>query len=197
MKDQCGLVDLTEEDVLDAMRSMQGYVDITPGTFREIYSLAYDLALKRIRTRGKAGEIMSSPVHCLHCEMSVSEAAKFMADLGISGAPVVDVQGMICGVVSEKDFLRKMGLPGTASFMTVVAQCLTVSGCLVADLRTLHVHELMSRPPVVASPDTTVAEISELFTKHSINRLPICDVAGRPIGIVTRSNLIASLCEMG
>jgi Predicted transcriptional regulator, contains C-terminal CBS domains len=148
-----GLWTLTEDDVLDAMRSMQGYVDITPGTFREIYSLAYDLAQKRIRTRGKAEEIMSSPVHCLHCEMSVSEAAKFMADLGISGAPVVDVQGMICGVVSEKDFSPEMGgCPGTASFMTVIAECLTVSGCLVADLRTLHVHELMSRPPVVASP---------------------------------------------
>jgi CBS domain-containing protein len=196
MNDQCGFRDLSEEDVLDAMRSMQGYVDITPGTFREIYSLAYDLALKRIRTLGKAEEIMTSPVHCLHCEMSASEAATFMADLGISGAPVVDEQGIICGVVSEKDFLRKMGLPGTASFMTVVAQCLTVSGCLVADLRKLHVHELMSRPPVVATLDTTVAAISELFTKLSINRIPICDATGRPIGIVTRSNLVGSLCEM-
>ena len=196
MKDQCGFADLTEEDVLDAMRSMQGYVDITPGTFREIYSLAYDLALKRIRTLGKAEEIMTSPVHCLRREMSVTEAATFLANLGISGAPVVDEQGIICGVVSEKDFLRKMGLPGTASFMTVVAQCLIVSGCLVADLRRLQVHELMNCPPVVATRETTVAEISELFTKHSINRLPICDAAGRPIGIVTRSNLVGSLCEM-
>lgn len=196
MKNQCGLLDLTEEDILNAMRSMQGYVDITPGTFREMYSLAYDLAAKRIRAMGKAEEIMTSPAHCLHREMSISEAATFMADLGISGAPVIDEQGKICGVVSEKDFLRKMGLPGTASFMSVVAQCLTVSGCLVSDLRKLHVHELMSSPPIVATLTTTGAEISELFTQHSINRLPVCNTEGRPLGIVTRSDLVGSLCEM-
>ena len=115
MTDQCGLMDLTEEDVLDAMRSMQGYVDITPGTFREIYELAYDLALKRVRSLGRADEIMSSPVHCLEKGMKASDAAARMAALGVSGAPVLDGEGRVCGVVSEKDFLRRMGLPGTTS----------------------------------------------------------------------------------
>lgn len=41
MADQCNLMDdRTEEDVLSAMRSRQGYVDVTPGTFREICALA-------------------------------------------------------------------------------------------------------------------------------------------------------------
>lgn len=146
MKDHCDALDLTEEDVINAMRSMQGYLDITPGDFREIYSLAYDLALKRVRSFGKAEEVMTSPVHCLNCEMSVSEAGAFMALHGISGAPVVDEQGIICGVVSEKDFLRKMGLPGTASFMAVVSRCMTLYGCLVSDFGGLGVRELMNCP---------------------------------------------------
>ncbi len=194
MTDQCGLMDLTEEDVLDAMRSMQGYVDITPGTFREIYELAYDLALKRVRARGRADEIMSAPVHCLEKGMTASEAAGRMAGLGVSGAPVIDGEGRVCGVVSEKDFLRRMGLPGTASFMTVVATCLNTPGCMVADLRKLLVEDIMSAPAVVASRETPVAEISELFTRHSINRLPICDAQGRPVGIVTRTDLVGSMC---
>lgn len=194
MKDQCGLVDLTEDDVLDAMRAMQGYVDITPGAFREIYALAYDLAMKRIRALGTAEDIMTSPVHCLQRGMSVGEAAAFMAGHGVSGAPVIDEQGRVCGVVSEKDFLRKMGLPGTASFMTVISRCLGTHGCLVADLRGLRVHELMSAPPIVATRETTAAHMSELFAMHSINRVPICDADGRPVGIVTRSNLVGSLC---
>lgn len=196
MKDHCDALDLTEEDVINAMRSMQGYLDITPGDFREIYSLAYDLALKRVRSFGKAEEVMTSPVHCLNCEMSVSEAGAFMALHGISGAPVVDEQGIICGVVSEKDFLRKMGLPGTASFMAVVSRCMTLYGCLVSDFGGLGVRELMNCPPIVATKETTLAEISELFSKHSINRVPICDANGRPIGIVTRTNLVGSLCEV-
>ena len=194
MDDQCGFTDLTEEDVLDAMRSMQGYVDITPGTFREIYALAYDLALKRVRTRGKAEDIMTAPVHCLQKGMSASEAAALMAGLGVSGAPVLDGEGRICGVVSEKDYLRKMGLPGTASFMTVVSTCLSTPGCMVTDVRKLLVDDIMSSPPLVASRETPVAELSEMLARHSINRLPICDVEGHPVGIVTRTDLVGSMC---
>lgn len=194
MTDQCGLMDLTEGDVLDAMRSMQGYVDITPGTFREIYALAYDLAVRRVRALGRAEDIMTTPVHCLRAGMDATEAAAFMAGHGVSGAPVLDGQGAICGVVSEKDFLRTMGLPGTVSFMAVISTCLRTSGCLVADLRHLLVDDLMSAPPIVASPQTSVAGISELFTARGINRLPICDAAGRVLGIVTRSDLVGAMC---
>lgn len=196
MKDHCDALDLSEDDVINAMRSMQGYVDITPGDFREIYSIAYDLALKRVRSLRKAEDAMTSPVHCLHREMNASEAASFMASHGISGAPVVDEKGTICGVVSEKDFLKKMGLPGTASFMAVVSRCMTIYGCLISDLGGLSVRELMNCPPIVAAKETTLADISELFSKHSINRVPICDTDGRPIGIVTRTNLVGSLCEV-
>jgi CBS domain-containing protein len=194
MPDQCGLMDLTEEDVLEAMRCMQGYVDITPGTFREIYELAYGLALKRVMARGRAGEIMSAPVHCLEKGVSAPEAAGRMAELGVSGAPVIDGEGRVCGVVSEKDFLRRMGLHGTASFMTVVSTCLNTPGCMVADLRKLTVGDIMTAPPFVGGRETPVAEVSELFARHSINRLPICDGDGRPVGIVTRTDLVGSMC---
>lgn len=194
MTDQCGLMDLTEDDVLAAMRAMQGYVDITPGAFREIYALAYDLAVQRVRSLGRAEDIMSTPVHCLRQGMDATEAAAFMAGHGVSGAPVLDEQGRVCGVVSEKDFLRKMGLSGTASVMTVISTCLRTSGCLVAGLRHLRVDDLMSAPPIVAGPQTSVAEISELFTARAINRLPICDADGRVLGIVTRGDLVGSMC---
>lgn len=186
---------LTEEDILDAMQAMQGYVDITPGTFKEIYSLSYDLALKRLRSLGRAEDIMTSPVHCLNRGMSLTAAASFMAEHGINGAPVVNERGEVCGVLSEKDFLRKMGLPTTAGIMSVVGECLTVKKCLVSDLRGISVHELMSQPAIVAHKDMTLAEISQLFTDHSINRIPICNVDGAPLGIVTRSDLVCSICQ--
>jgi CBS domain-containing protein len=194
MNDQCGFTDLSDEDVLDAMRSMQGYVDITPGTFREIYALAYDLALKRIKSLGRAGDVMTAPVHCLHKGMTASEAAARMAELGISGAPVLDGKGRVLGVVSEKDYLRKMGLPGTATFMTVVSTCLGTPGCMVADMRKLLVDDLMSAPALTVSPETPVAELSDLLARHSINRLPVCDHEGRPVGIVTRTDLVGAMC---
>lgn len=196
MKKQCDPLMLTDDDILDAMQAMHGYVDITPGTFKEIYSLSYDLALKRIRSLGKAEEIMTSPVRCLTRQMSIPEAASYMANYGISGAPVIDDEGVVIGVVSEKDFLRKMGLPGSAGIMSVVGECLTVNKCLVAGLRSLFVEDLMSTQPIVAEKETTQAELSRIFTEHKINRIPICNSDGLPLGIVTRSDLVNSICQM-
>jgi len=196
MKKQCAPLMLTDDDILEAMQAMQSYVDITPGTFKEIYSLSYDLALKRIRSLGKAEEIMTCPVRCLTRQMSITEAASIMAHFGISGAPVIDDYGVICGVVSEKDFLNKMDLPGTAGIMSVVRECLTANKCLVTGLRVLTVEDLMNRAPITANKDTSIAELSRVFTEHKINRIPVCNPEGLPLGIVTRSDLVNSICQL-
>lgn len=197
MTDDCEFLDLSEEDILDAMRTLQGYVDITPGTFREVYALAYAAALKRIRGQQCAVNVMTSPVHCVRMRMDAADAAKFMAVYRISGAPVVDDAGNVVGVLSEKDFLRRLGLMRNTSLMTIIAAELDSSGLNAAALRGALVGDFMTVPPIVATPQTSLAEISELFTRHAINRIPVCDEAGRAVGIVTRSDVVCSLCGDG
>ena len=64
----------------------------------------------------------------------------------------------------------------------------------MAPVVTLKLAELMTTPPVTAGKELTAAEISTLLAEKSINRLPICDAEGRPVGIVTRTDLISALC---
>ncbi len=45
-----------------------------------------------------------------------------------------------------------------------------------------------------AEADMTMPAISALFVEKQINRLPIIDVEGRPVGIVTRTDLVQSYC---
>ena len=52
----------------------------------------------------------------------------------------------------------------------------------------------MTISSVTAGKELTAAEISTLLAEKSINRLPICDAEGRPVGIVTRTDLISALC---
>ena len=40
-------LELSEADIVEAMRALQGYVDITPGAFREIYHSAYTHAIQQ------------------------------------------------------------------------------------------------------------------------------------------------------
>ena len=41
-------VDISEQDVVEAMKRIAGYIDITPGDFKEVYQSAYTLAIKRL-----------------------------------------------------------------------------------------------------------------------------------------------------
>jgi CBS domain-containing membrane protein len=179
------------------MTSIQGYIDITPGDFKEIYQAAYSLAIKRLLASLKASDLMTGEVHLVNREMSLVAAAALLAEKRISGAPVVDNDGKIVGVVSEKDFLREMGFVTTPSFMQVATHCLNDKSCMISRLRNRIVGDIMSSPPVTGSPDMTIGEISQLFISRKINRLPVISAAGRPIGIVTRTDMAHSYSLFG
>ena len=190
----CATIDISESDVIAAMKKIQGYIDISPGDFREVFQVAYNHALQRIKDSLKARDIMTKPAHCVELNMDLIQAATFLADKRFSGVPVIDSSGKIVGVLSEKDFLAKMGLGQPTSFMQIVAQCLNNRGCMATSLRNHSVQEIMTAPAITAEPEMTMGAISALFVDKRINRLPIVDPEGRPVGIVTRTDLVQSYC---
>lgn len=187
-----GAIEIVEPDILAAMKDIQGYIDISPGDFREIFQVAYRHAVQRIQNSLTAKDIMTTPVHCIGLEMDLQQAAAFMADKRISGAPVVDGEGRIAGMVSEKDFLARMGLGKSVSFMQIIAHCLHNKGCMMTPLRNHSVRDIMTTPAVTAGAGITVGAISAMFIDRQINRLPIVDAEGRLAGIVTRTDLVRS-----
>jgi CBS-domain-containing membrane protein len=194
---ECTPVEISDDDVMAAMKAMQGYIDITPADFREVYRVAYAMAQERMMTAFKATDIMSAPVHVVRRDADLIAVATLLAEKGIAGAPVIDPTGRIVGVISEKDFLRRMGAGRGGSFMQVVAHCLTNKGCVATPMKNRTAADIMTVPPITAGADITIGAISALLMEKNINRLPIVDVDGRPVGIVTRSDLVNSFCMLG
>lgn len=194
---ECAPVDISDKDVMAAMRAMHGYIDITPADFKEVYRVAYALAKERMMTALKAADIMSSPVHVIGAGADLIATAALLAEKGISGAPVTDQDGRIVGVVSEKDFLRKMGAGQSGSFMQVIARCLKNKGCLATPMVNRIAGDIMTAPAITATADISIGAISALLMEKNINRLPIVDADEKLIGIVTRSDLVSSFCMLG
>jgi len=194
---ECAPIDISDDDVLKAMTSMQGYIDITPADFREVYRVAYTLAEERMMNALKAADIMATPVHLVRSDTELIAAATLLAENGISGAPVTDRDGRIVGVISEKDFLRKMGADQNGSFMQVIAHCLKNKGCVATPMVNRIAGDIMSTPVTTASADSSIGRISALMVDKTINRVPIVDTAGKVVGIVTRSDLVNSFCMLG
>ena len=188
---------ISDDDVIEAMKTIPGYIDITPGDFKEVYQAAYALAMKRMFDTLTAEAIMTKSVLLVDEVMELVDAAALLAESQVSGAPVVGDNGVIVGVVSEKDFLKEMGVGAKPSFMQIANHCLNNQGCMIGRLHNKTVGDIMTRPPITGTPGMTVGAISALFAERQINRLPIIDAERRPVGIVTRTDLAHSFHTCG
>jgi CBS domain-containing membrane protein len=185
-----GSIDLTETDVLKAMKEIPGYLDITPRDFKEIYNLAYRQAQSRLFREMTAKTIMTRDVIVVSEDMPLAEVAAVMGENGISGLPVVDQSGRVTGIISEKDFLTEMGNTGPKNFMTVVANCLASKGCVDLPIKKQLAKDIMTSPPITVTVAATGNEIVALFRSRNINRVPVVDADGKVLGIVTRWDLL-------
>jgi CBS domain-containing protein len=187
------LLELSDGDIVAAMAEVQGYLDITPGDFREIYHFAYGHAVSRLTHRVRARDVMTRDVVVVTEDVGLAEVAATMARHGVSGVPVVDAERRVLGVISEKDFLSRMGAAPSGSFMEVVADCLSKRGCVAIPLRAERAAEVMSTPPVTTREEAPLCELTDLLGRLSINRLPVVDDTRRLVGIVTRADIVHGL----
>jgi CBS domain-containing protein len=190
---ECALP-ITDEDIVEAMKKIPGYLDITPSDFMEIYRVAFDHALSRLKTAIRAEEIMTRPVIFVHEHSPLPEVVKTMSGHGISGVPVVRADGALSGVISEKDVLRRMTDDNTLSFMRVVLLCLENTGCMARGLQKLSAADIMTSPPVTVTGRTPIFEIADIMDRMNINRVPVVDKDLKPVGIIARSDIVKTMC---
>ena len=189
-------VDMSDEDILDAMKSIPGYLDITPGDFKEIFSYAYRHAIDRIAQSLQAKDVMTAKVISVTATTSLKETALAMATHGISGIPVIDDRGAVVGIISEKDFLFHMGEKKTRSTMEVIAQCLSSKGCVAISMRTGFAKDIMTSPVYTVFESAPIFEIASIFAEKNINRVPVLDKNSHLVGIVARADIFQATCVL-
>ena len=113
----------------------------------------------------KVRDVMTNDVISVREDNSVEDVARLMASYRISGAPVVDANGAVVGLVTEYDLISKQG--HTAG-------------------------DVMTRGVVTVSQDTDVEEVTHLLTNRRIRRVPVMD-GGKLVGILSRSDLIRQI----
>ncbi len=186
---------ITEDDIYEAMKKIPGYLDITPSDSMELYRAAFDHAMSTLKNAIKAEQVMTKKVITVNEDTPLVEVVHKMADNEITGLPVLKEDGTVAGVISEKDFLKRMNDDKKPSFMRVVLQCLETRGCIAADFKNLAARDIMSSPAINISVQTPILEVADLMDKNNINRVPVVDNQLRLVGIIARSDLVQTLCS--
>ncbi len=141
-----------------------------------------------------AAEIMTLDPLSVAPETPLVEAARLMLQHRISGLPVMDGKGVIVGVVTEGDLLRRAET-GTERHRSGWLAFLMGPGRLAGEYVDAHarkVAEVMTREVVAVGASTDLAEIVQLMEKRRIKRVPIV-ANGKLVGIVSRSDLVRAL----
>ena len=106
-------------------------------------------------------------------EASVYDAVQLMAAKNI-GALLVTEDEKIVGIISERDYARKIVLLGRSSKETVA-------------------RDIMTTPVMYVRPDQTNEECMALMTDNRLRHLPVIDDAGKLIGIVSIGDLVKDI----
>jgi CBS domain-containing protein len=144
----------------------------------------------------KAREIMSLEVLSVSPDASILEAVRLMLQNRISGLPVVD-RGMLVGVVTEGDFLRRAETT-TQRKRARWIEFFMGPGQSADDYVRTHgrkVADVMTPTPITITEDTRLDDIVSLMERSRIKRLPVVR-QGRVVGIVSRANLLHALASI-
>lgn len=134
----------------------------------------------------KIEEVMTREAIAVTEDTPLKDAARVLADKGISGLPVTDADGRVVGVVSEADIIGKEA--GAPHERSLLGRLLHGGASPKLDARTAG--EAMTSPAVTITADREVAEAARTMTERSVNRLPVVDDDGKLVGIVTRADLV-------
>jgi CBS domain-containing protein len=141
----------------------------------------------------KARELMTRCVFSVRPEDSILQAGELMLQHDISGLPVVDSDGRVVGIVTERDFMRCAGACGDIRprWLEVLIGR-TRLGDGAAQRCERRISEVMTRNPVTATEDIPIEDVVRLMDTHRIKRVPIVR-DGRLVGIISRIDLMRAL----
>jgi CBS domain-containing protein len=105
---------------------------------------------------------------------SVIDAIRLMAEKGVGAVLVMD-GARLAGIVSERDYARKVVLHGKSSADT-------------------SVRDIMTADVVTVSPHQTVAQCMQIVTDHRIRHLPVVE-EGDVIGVISIGDLVKAVIE--
>ena len=136
----------------------------------------------------KASDVMTRRVLTVEPSASVLKAIGLMLQNRISGLPVVDTKGVLVGLVTEGDFLRRTETT-TEKRRPRWLEFLVGPGRLADEYVKTHarkVDEIMTREPRTITEDTPLEDIVQIMERHKIKRLPV--MRGKQlVGIVSQA----------
>ena len=146
---------------------------------------------------------MTRDVQVVRPEESIADVARRFAQHEIHGAPVVDEEGHLLGIVTESDIIRatktkyvtyNMVYPSIHQFGVEFKEGVQYSELSKAfeEIKHIPISSIMTKMVITAAPEDLVEEVAPMMIRNKINRVPIVQ-NGKVVGIVTRGDILRGM----
>ncbi len=148
------------------------------------------------KTDLRARDVMTAEPVTVEPSTSIRQLARIFEENEISGAPVVDQDGRVIGVVSKTDLIRRCSEGTSEQAPGYLFEAISEQGeeddetGEVLPEPLICVEDFMTDSPVTVTPQTPVARIARMMFDGHIHRVVVVDEDRVPVGIITSLDLL-------
>ena len=147
----------------------------------------------------KAIDIMTPDPVTLSPDTDIRTAATLLLDKKINGAPVVDAQGKLVGVLCQSDLVAQQKQVTLPSIFAMLDGFIALSSRddfehELQKIAATKVSQAMTTEPRTVSPQTPIDEIATVMVNEKLFTLPVVD-AGRLVGVVGKEDILRTLLD--
>lgn len=149
----------------------------------------------------RLADIMTTEIVTLRPEMPLEDATALLAEHRVSGAPVVDEQRRLLGLLDDNDLLTsrtRLHAPTTIELLGAYIPLPGETSRFQEELRhalARTVGEVMTEPAPSLSPDDSAEDAATIMVREGVSRVPVVE-HGVVVGLVSRGDLISALSRI-
>ena len=126
----------------------------------------------------KVNDVMSKPAVTCSKDEHLGAAAKLMWDHDCGVLPVVDGDGRLVGIITDRD----------------ICMAAWTRGCALSAIR---VEDAMAKEVFSVGPEETIKEVEHIMATKQVHRVPVVDEESRPIGVLSMNDLAREATDGG
>jgi CBS domain-containing protein len=152
-----------------------------------------------MHTQTPVTAFMTTDVLCLTPGESIESAISRLRECGISGAPVVDDDGRLVGLLDDSDIILSEARVHAPSAIEILGAYFPLPGARhrfeeeVRHALAGTVADVMEIRPSTLGTDSTLTDVASTMVEQHVSRVPIVDDDHRVVGIVSRGDLVNTI----
>lgn len=146
-------------------------------------------------------DIMTTPVRCAAPEMKLDELTALFLKASISAVPVLDGEGMVAGIVSKTDLLRRFHEAGVElgdgvnPIRTEAGVAVDLGSAHERDLKGVTVADIMSHLVFTLTAEASISRAAAIMSYEGVHRLIVTSPGGMPNGLVSSLDVLRWLAR--